>query len=274
MNYGRGAGKTYTIMRWLEEDPKRRFLVSSCPNGDYGVGLQKDNIMSYDTSLNIIKQRVSKHNSTEIAFDDFNFKKPDHLHVLLVLSYLTNIKTVILATTIENMETNSAKTWRLAESKPPKGGMGAKVEGDKFSPFAEGLRMHNISDGKIEGAVAEGIIKAAGYIGREYIKQHNARVETDGFSINEQGGLTIHGDIKVPEESEPIQKVMVRDLRLGDYIAGKGIVVSLTASGGQKGYMCVEVADQEEGTLSESFRGKFPHLRGTSLIDIDITKRK
>lgn len=273
MNYGRGAGKTYTIMRWLEEDPKRRFLVSSRPNGDYGVGLQKDNIMSYDTSLNIIKQRVSKHNSTEIAFDDFDFKKPDHLHVLLVLSYLTNIKTVILATTIENMptdasrdlnkkfgmgakvgswepsesvETDAAKTWRLAESKPP----------------------------KIEGAVAEGIIKAAGYIGREYIKQHNARVETDSFSINEQGGLTIHGDIKVPEESEPIQKVMVRDLRLGDYIAGKGIVVSLTASGGQKGYMCVEVADHEEGTLSESFRGKFPHLRGTSLIDIDITKRK
>lgn len=271
MNYGRGAGKTYTLKLWAMKNLNTRVLVTKHPDAYRGTNIDRfGNVWGYDSDPKQFLERISRGDGAEIAFDDFDLADIKHTQLLATVQVM-GVKSVILATTHEALETEAAKKSRAGTNQflysDRKVGSWKPSDEPPLQPFK--YPKHD-EDKKIEGAVAEGIIKAAGYIGREYIKQHNARVETDGFSINEQGGLTVRGNIKVPEESEPIQKVKVCDLRIGDWLVGKGCVMSIGVSETlPHTHLSVDVKQNAPvfftGTL---------HTSGETLIDVDTTQRK
>jgi hypothetical protein len=268
MNYGRGAGKTYSLKQWALQNLSTRVLITKQPDIYRGTSIDRyRNVWAYDTDLPLFLQRLSRE-GTEVAFDDFDLTDPLHLRMLGNVQ-CSGVESVILATNLETLPTDASRDLNK------KFGLGARVGAWKPSDDEPIPMPHG--DKKIEGEVADQITKIAGDIGREYIKQHNARIDSaetlPGFKINKDGGLVVNGTIKLTDESEPIQSVRARDLRIGDYIVGKGHVSSIH-NAGQVGYVVVEVAEQQETTMFEQFRGTFPHLRGDKLINVDTTKRK
>lgn len=230
MNYGRGAGKTYTLKNWQLEDPKHRFIVCLSNLVDNYPEVTGSRIVK---QLDLAKSEdfFAGYLNLEVAFDGFDISS-QCARDALANTLRFHPKTVILATSHDTMETEAAKKMTFGAD--------------------QWRRAHGFPD--IEGPVAEGITKVAGDIGREFIKQYNEGPKEDSMDA---------------PQLEPIQSMKGPDLRLGDWVVGKGCVVSL-------------VEDDYAGTViqtSEEGNGKYAststvELRYNQTIDIDITKRK
>jgi hypothetical protein len=246
MNYGRGAGKTHTLKSWQQENPKHRFIV--CLSN-----LQKEypevaeNRLVTQIQLAQDKSFFVGFQNWEVAFDGFDLSSYTARDALAhALRY--HPKTVILATSYDTVETEAAKSFTA----------------DSWRRF-QGFK----TDGKGGILIDGGTIKVDGSISAipKEIKAENIKA----------GSVPVQKAYMNPSTHtlglEPVQSVKAKDLRIGDYVVGKGHVTNISSSG-QPGYVVIDVVEMKDSSFLEKFRGTFPHINGDTLLDVDLTKRK
>lgn len=93
LNAGRGAGKTYTLVQWAKEDPKR-VVVGDDPTFE---AMKEAGLSSQYCSYRRANDRFAGYTKLEIAFDDFD----TYLRAMLLLEFrLSPTNSVILATSL------------------------------------------------------------------------------------------------------------------------------------------------------------------------------
>jgi len=245
MNYGRGAGKTYTLKKWADEAAKRVIFTDRPENyrrtTNHVVHIGSYNWKALDGSR--LEGYLRRHSGNfEVAFDDFDIRNKEHQEMFSAVAQY-NPTLVILATSYGVMKT---------EADTP------KAMTTQF--FFGGVPKSLIVDGAIQRPLPKDIGEPLTGDAKIGFAKATAEAAERAHKEPEEGN----------EEAEPVQSVKARDLRLGDWIEGKGAVTGIYPSSipSEAGQLRVLLEDK-----SLAFTGTIVIGPG-HLLDVDTTKRK